>query len=200
VIFAPIRQELHCRLVGRTSSSAFRSRCFLFCFLLLISFVHGSAQEKKVWGEQFDPEALRRVKTLCVDTSYLEKGEALEIKKFVAKESRPGHLLRQMPWELTDQCTAADAVIRMYFAHRERVIRKTGVDMCEGMIIYNSDYSEQVMQVVLLIYDRASVRILYRTKGREGKSRTALKGPFSKLVKDLKGVQSFTVPPAPPGR
>jgi hypothetical protein len=50
--------------------------------------------------------------------------------------------------------------------------------------------NEQVTQVVLLIYDRASVRVLYRTEGQgAGKNRGALlKGPFSRLVKDMKAL------------
>ena len=198
MIFGPIRQEFQCPLVGWTPSIGLPSRCFLFCFLLLISFVHGSAQEKKACGELFDREAVRRVRTACVDTSYLGEGEALEIKKFVARESKPGHLLRRMPWELTDQCAAADAVIRVYFAQSESIVQRTDL----GGGVTSASFFEQVMQVVLLIYDRASVRILYRTEGRDkGTNRTGLlKGPFSRLVKDLKGAQSLTALPAPPGR
>ena len=44
-----------------------------------------------------------------------------------------------------------------------------------------------VIQVVLLIYDRASVRLLYRTEDNdlETKRMILLKGPFSRLVKDV---------------
>ncbi len=199
MIFGPIRQEFQCRLVGWTPSSAFPSRCFLLVFLLLISFVHGSAQEKKAWGEQFDREALSRVRSVCVDTSYLEGREAVEVKKFVTIESRPGHLLRQMPWELTDQCAAADAVIRVYFAQTERITQRTESTPIGGWTIAN--VSEQVIQVVLLVYDRASIRILYRTKGPDWATNLkALKGVFSKLVRDLNGAQSLNAPPAPLGR
>jgi hypothetical protein len=161
----------------------------------VISFVHGSAQEKKACGELFDREAVRWVRTACVDTSYLAEGEALEIKQFVAKESRPGHLLRRMPWELTDQCAAADAVIRAYFAQTVLLNLSPDVGSCSDLDLYRrltcSSFSEQGIQVVLLVYDRASVRRLYRTEGRyKGTNRTALlKGLFSKLVKDLRSVQ-----------
>jgi hypothetical protein len=203
VIFGPIRQEFQCRLVGWTPSIALPSRCFLLCFLLLISFVHGSAQEKKAWGELFDREAVRRVKTVCVDTSYLEEREALEVKNFVAKESQPGHLLRRMPWELTDQCAGADAVIRMYFSKTD--VRKTTAMPCSDIDVTGCGKTavtfEQAVLTVLLIYDRASVRVLYRTEGRgERTKRLALKGSFTELAKDLKRAQLLTAPPAAPKR
>ncbi len=199
MIFGPIRQEFQCRPVSRTPSSALPSRCFL----LFISLVHASAQDQKGWRELFDREAFRRVRTVCVDTSYLEKGEAQEVKKFVAMESRPGHLLKRLPWELTDQCAAADAVIRLYFA--QNTVQKTELIPCSDLSVcgggITSSYFQQVTKVVLLIYDRASIRILYRTEGREmGTGLKALKVPFSKLVKDLKSAQLQAALPAPPGR
>jgi hypothetical protein len=185
VIFGPIRQEFRCRLVGWTPSIALPSRCFLFCFLLLISFVHGSAQEKKACGELFDREALRRVRTFCVDTSYLQEGEASDIKKFVARENQPGQLLRRLTWEFTDQCAAADAVIRVYFAQSVHLTQEPGDELHGGVGSFSLPVP--VIQVVLLIYDRASVRLLYRTEDNdlETKRMIFLKGPFSRLVKDV---------------
>jgi hypothetical protein len=203
VIFGPIRQEFQCRLVGWTPSIGLPSRCFLFCFLLLISFVHASAQEKKAWGEVFDREALGWVKTVCVDTSDLEGEEGGEVKEFVAKESQPGHLLRRMPWELTDQCAGADAVIRMYFS--QATIKHTTAMPCSDQFLTGCGKTavsfEQGVLTVLLIYDRASVRVLYRTEGRgERTKRLALKGSFTELAKDLKRAQLSTAPPGAPKR
>jgi len=194
VIFPAIRQGFQCRLTRSTSSAARPSRCLLFCFFLLIPFVLGSAQEKKGCGEVFDREALRRVRTACVDTSYLEGADALAIKDFVARENQPRQLLSQIPWKLTDQCAAADAVIRVYFAQSELLNREEGHLLRGGLPTIT--YSEQVIQAVLLIYDRASVRVLYRTEGHnKGTNRAALlKGPFLRLVKDLKGANRLTVP------
>jgi hypothetical protein len=54
----------------------------------------------------------------------------------------------------------------------------------------SSDSVETVTQVVLLVYDRASVRLLYRTevKDRAANRVALLKSPFSKLVKDVKAI------------
>jgi hypothetical protein len=200
LIYPAIRQGFQCLLAHGTPSRARVSNCLLFCFLLLIPFALGLAQEKKSRGEVFDREALLRAKTACVDTSYLEEAQALDIKRFVAKENQPGQLLRQIPWELTDQCAAADAVIRVYFTQSERVTKEAGNLLRGGAP--SATFSEQVIQVVLLIYDRASVRMLYRTEGQDkGTNRAALlKGPFARLVKDLKRAPSLTVPPAQQGR
>ena len=142
----------------------------------------------------FDREALHRVRTACVDTSYLEGADALAIKDFVARENQPSELLRQIPWKLTDQCAVADVVIRVYFAQSDLQNREEGNLLRGGLPTIT--YSEQVMQAVLLIYDRASVGVLYRTEGHnKGTNRAALlKGPFSRLVKDLKGANLLTVP------
>jgi hypothetical protein len=134
----------------------------------------------------FDHEALRRVRTFCVDTSYLEAGVASDIKTFVARENQPGRLLRRLNWQLADPCAAADAVIRVYFASSERLTTGTGAARWEAA----SPSYEPVTQVVLLVYDRASVRLLYRTEVKEpATNRVALlKGPFSRLVKDIKAL------------
>jgi hypothetical protein len=123
-----------------------------------------------------------------VDTSYLEAGVASDIKTFVARENQPGRLLRRLNWQLADQCAAADAVIRIYFAHSERYITVTNKDPSGG--VTSSDSIETVTQVVLLVYDRASVRLLYRTEVKDhAANRVALlKGPFSRLVKDIKAL------------
>jgi VWFA-related protein len=136
----------------------------------------------------FDHEALRRVRTFCVDTSYLEAGAASEVKTFVARENQPGRLLSRLNWQLADECAAADAVIRIYFAHSERYTTVTNKDHSGG--VTSSDSIETVTQVVLLVYDRASVRLLYRTQVKEpSTNRVALlKGPFSRLVKDIKAL------------
>ena len=200
MIFVPIRPEFRCQLFGWTRGIALP----FLCFLLLISFVHGSPQVKSVCGEPFAREALPRVRTYCVDTSHLREGEASDVKTFVERENRPGQLLRRLIWELTDQCAAADAVIRVYFAETGHVvhIQRADAPLTELNRAGQGTVYEQQIQAVLLIYDRASVRILYRTEGRYvgQKRKTMLKGLFSSLAKDLKGAQSLTVPPSPLSR
>jgi hypothetical protein len=129
-----------------------------------------------------------------VDTSYLEAGVALDVKTFVAKENQPGQLLTRLSWKITEDCAGADALIRVYFAPSERHVALAN-DALPGQRAPSGqmaplEENEQVTQVVLLIYDRASVRVLYRTEGHGArKNRGALlKGPFSRLVKDMKAL------------
>jgi hypothetical protein len=75
------------RLIDWASSIPPLSRCIFFCFLLLIPLVHSSARENKVCGDLFNPQALRRLRTVCVDTSFLEAGAASDVKAFLAMES-----------------------------------------------------------------------------------------------------------------
>jgi hypothetical protein len=184
-IFSATRPSSQFPLTGWISSSARPSRLLRFCFLLLITFGQASAREKETCGEVCDREALRRVRTVCVDTSYLEEGEAFDIKTFMATENQPGQPIRQIPWDFTDRCAAADAVIRVYFVQSELITKVTRRG--KRGAVPSRTFSHQVNQAVLLIYDRASVRLLYRTEGqRKGTYRPALlEGPFSKLAKDL---------------
>jgi hypothetical protein len=186
----------------RPRSGTRHSRCLLFYFLFLLPFVLGSAQDRKGCGEVFDRKALSRVRTACVDTSYLEQADARAVTEFVAKENQPRQLLSEIPWKLSDQCPAADAVIRVYFTEVELFGRESGNPLRGGAPAVT--FSEQLVQTVLLIYDRASVRVLYRyrSEGRERGNKRAvlLKDPFSRLVKDLKRVNLLTEPPAEQAR
>jgi len=180
--------------VGWPSNIGPLSCCTLVCCLLLAPFLRGSSLQNGACGELFNPQALRHLKTLCVDTSYLEAGVALDVKTFVAKENQPGQLLTRLSWKITEDCAGADALIRVYFAPSERHVALAN-DALPGQRAPSGqmaplEENEQVTQVVLLIYDRASVRVLYRTEGHgAGKNRGALlKGPFSRLVKDMKAL------------
>ncbi len=155
MILSAVRRDLQYRLAGWPLGMALPSGFFLFCFFLLIPFVCGSAQENKACSNLIDREALRRVKTFCVDTSAVEAGVASDIKAFVARENQPGQLLKRMTWELTDQCAAADGVIRVYFSPSDRHRTETYKDLNGG--VTSSDFHVPMTQVVLLVYDRASV-------------------------------------------
>ena len=124
---------------------------------------------------------------------------ASDIKKFLAKESEPGKLLKSLTWELTDQCATADAVIRVYFAQTTRLteMRDRPGD-CHPAVALDVPAT----QVVLLVYDRASVRLLYRTEVQRHSDRTdvlLLKVTFARLARDLRRTRGLTVLPALPG-
>jgi hypothetical protein len=149
------------------------SPCVVPCILLFLPLVDGSALQNRACGELYDPEALRGVRTVCVDASYLQTDVASDVKAFVTEQNQSGQSLKRINWELTNECATADAVIRVYFA---------------PSALHIADWREAVTQVVLLIYDRPSVRVLYRTEvdvpGK--KPAVLLKGPFTRLVKDIK--------------
>ena len=168
--------------------------CALLCCLLLVPFLRGFSLQNRPCGELFNPQALRHLKTLCLDTSNLEAGAAFDVKTFVAKENQPGQSLSRLGWKITEDCTGADALIRVYFAPSESHVALTN-DALPGQRVPSGqraplEESERVTQVVLLIYDRASVRLLYRTQSQgTGRNLGALlKGPFSRLVKDMKAL------------
>lgn len=136
-------------------------------------------------GEVFDPEALKQTKTYCVDLSHMESSQAAGVKEFLAKESEPKKLLSRLPWQLVDDCTKADAVARIYFAR---------VDVREEMSAPNLAGSpvsfRQSRQPVLLLYDKASIRLFYRAEGQilGRKAEDVIGSPFAMLVKDLKKI------------
>ena len=184
VNFMAVRRSSSGWPAGWPSNIGLLSCCTLLCCLLLVPFLRGSSLQNGACGVANNPQALRHLKTLCVDTSYLEAGAAFDVKTFVERENQPGQLLGRLSWKITEDCAEADALIRVYFAPSERHVTlandaQTGVPLEEN---------EKVTQVVLLIYDRASVRVLYRSESQgQGKNREALlKGPFSRLVKDMK--------------
>jgi hypothetical protein len=191
VTFGVVRRAFLHPLSLRRSKRALRSRIVLFCFLLFGPFARGLAIEHKTCGELFDPAALRRVKTFCVDTSNLEPGVASDVAAFVARESRPHNLLKRIPWTFTEQCADADAIIRVYFAQAElhTRIEQTSHNAVGG--VPYSNLVEPETEVVLLIYDRASVRVLYRTDAHTQRANPVplLKGPLSRLMKEVNELQ-----------
>jgi hypothetical protein len=135
-------------------------------------------------GEVYDRGALRQARSFCVDARHIEGPQADEVNEFVQKEGKPGKLLSQLPWRLMDDCTKADAVARIYFAP----VEVTDVTEDKGSGIKKASQSRQVSQPVLLIYDKASIRLFYRAEGliAYGDPMKILASPFSMLVKDLK--------------
>jgi hypothetical protein len=135
-------------------------------------------------GEVFDRDALRQARSFCIDTRHIEGPEADEVKDFMAKEGQPGKLLSRLPWMLIDDCTKADAVARIYFAPVEATeIRENKVSS-----LRQTSGPRQASQPVLLIYDKASIRLFYRAEGLflHGDPVNVLGSPFSMLLKDLK--------------
>jgi hypothetical protein len=193
VILNVVRRGLSYPLVAGPSNLALLSRCGLFCFLVFASFARGSTTEHQACGEPFDPAALRRVRTFCVDTSNLEPLVAADVAALVAKENRPHNLLKHMAWTLTDRCAEADAVIRVYFAPSEQHVRIEHTPENIGPALSYSNFVEPATEVVLWVYDRASLRVLYRTEVHSQKTKPAalLKDPFSRLVKETKELQSL---------
>ena len=172
---------------GRSARAALPARCILLAFLLLIPLARGSALHDRACGELYDPTSLGRLRTVCVDTSYLEAATASELREFMARERQPGRFLARMSWHFTDPCEGADAILRVYSALGTHHVSKPSWTVNPNASVPSVDYDEPISQVVLLVYDRASVRLLYRTESQgRGKSGEAAFVPvFSKLVKDV---------------
>jgi len=134
-------------------------------------------------GQVLDRDALAQVRTFCVDTSRLERSDEESVKEFLARQGQPKKLLARLPWKLIGDCTAADAVARVYFA-------PANLDMQEEGLLSSQSNSRQVFQPVLVIYDKASIRLFYRAEGQvlRGKREDLLASPFSMLLKDVKAV------------
>lgn len=163
---------------------------FLLCCFLLSPLHHSYGVETQRCGDWFNADALRGIKTVCVDTSYLESAVASDVKTFVDRESQPGHLLTHMSWRIAENCTAVDAIIRVYFVESER--QSTAGALKSGFPLGSSvNIWQPGTQVVLLIYDRPSVRLLYRTEflGPEAHHAALLRVPFSKLVRDVRSLE-----------
>jgi len=137
-------------------------------------------------GKVFDRDGLKQTRSYCVDTSSLEGFEAAEVRKFLAAASGPNKVLSRLSWRLIDDCTQADAVARIYFepATGTEVLtnHETGLKQVSK--------SGERPYPVLLVYDKASIRLFYRAEGTisHGDPTKVLARPFSMLSKDLKSV------------
>jgi hypothetical protein len=115
----------------------------------------------------------------------MESSQAAGVKEFLAQESAPKKLLSRVPWKLVDDCAKADAVARIYFAPvnvHELMAGRGGTGTAVG--------AWHAMQPVLLLYDKASIRLFYRAEGQvfRGDEVDMLRSPFSTLVGDLKKI------------
>jgi hypothetical protein len=133
-------------------------------------------------GEVFDPNALEHTKSYCVDLSHMESSQAANVNELLAKEIQPRKLLSRIPWQLVDDCTKADAVARLYFA------RVNVREEMSGSGAGSPASIRQGRQPVLLLYDKASIRLFYRAEGLvfHGNAEDVLGSPFAMLVRDLK--------------
>jgi hypothetical protein len=136
-------------------------------------------------GEVFDPDALKHTKSFCLDLNHIDDSEAAGVKEFLAKENQPKKLLGRLPWQLVDDCTKADAVARIYFARAD-----VSEDMSGPGVVSTAVRIRHGLQSVLLLYDKASIRLFYRAQGQvlARNEEDALRVPFSTLVKDLKKI------------
>jgi hypothetical protein len=137
-------------------------------------------------GKVFDRDGLKQTRSYCVDGSSLEGSEAAEVRVFLAQDGGPKKLLSRLPWALIDDCTKADAVARIYFAPASviEVLNDKGTALRQVFAHDKRPYP------VLLVYDKASIRLFYRAEGSitHGDPTKVLGSPFSMLLKDLKTV------------
>jgi hypothetical protein len=168
-----------------------------FCVLLVLFTppALGATAKCNLCAVPLDAAALGRVRTFCVDTSNLEPGLASAVTALVAERNHRHSALKRMPWTFTDQCAVADAVIRMYSTTNELHVREEqvagpGPGELGGEVTYPK-VVELATKVVLLVYDRPSLRVLYRTDVESPRKNPAvlLRRPFQRLVKEAIATQ-----------
>ena len=137
-------------------------------------------------GEIFDRDALKQTRSYCFDVSSLEGSEAAKVREFLAEGGGPKKLLSGLPWRLIEDCTKADAVARIYFTRA--VV--TEVLNGKGTGLKQMSGPDERPYPVLLVYDKASIRLFYRAEGSitYGDPTKVLGSPFSMLLKDLETV------------
>lgn len=140
-------------------------------------------------SEVFDPVALARAKSFCVDLRNLESRQAADVKEFLTLARQAGTVLDRLPWRLTDDCTKADAVARIYFVPVGIREERAG-----GSFAASQVSSRQDSQPVLLLYDKACIRLFYRAEGQvfRGNAGKVLASPFALLIKDLEKINGHT--------
>ena len=131
----------------------------------------------------FDIDALNHTQSYCLDVKHLRDIEAADFQNFLAKEGQPGKVLSLLPWKLRDDCAKADAVARVYFTSVESSKRREQ-DARRDAAMFGFPRGRRP---VLLIYDRASIRLYYRAEGPDtrGDPLSALTKLFSGLLEDL---------------
>ena len=143
-----------------------------------------TAQTPPRRGEIFDGEALRHIATFCIDTSHLSGSEAADVKESLARQGQSKKVSKRLSWKLINDCSQADAVARVYYlgaAVRQVVSPGPTLDGPRPTVRQEAD-------PVLVIYDKAALRLYYRAEGRpiHRDARDPLAEPLAMLAKDLR--------------
>ncbi len=157
----------------------------LFVFLLTVS-ASLPAKEKKTLGEVSDAGPLLNIRTFCLDATKLSTSQSADARKFVAEQSEPKKVLGKLGWRAVDDCSQADAVIRLEFEEGMEVGQTSGGGTLQGAP--TTSVPEAVYKTRLYVTDRASGRLLYRVEGESIRMRreNSIASPFSKLQRDFK--------------
>lgn len=156
------------------------------CVFLLLLNLSLSAKGKKLLGEAPDPDRLLQLHNFCVSTAGLSPGEAADVMRFVDHQNGPKKLLGKLPWQLTVNCSEADAVAKFQFEQTTELSQATGSGTLQGA--YVTAIPETAFKATILLADRASGKMLYKVQGEAVRERRdmSVTSPFSKLIKDLK--------------
>jgi len=140
-------------------------------------------------SEVFDSVALAHTRTFCVDMRNLESWQAAGVKEFLATASQPKEVLHRLPWQPIDDCGKADAVARIYFVLVDVREETSGAKLPATPVSFG-----QASRPVLLLYDKASIRLFYRAEGEvfKGNAVKVLASPFALLVRDLEKINGQT--------
>jgi len=134
-------------------------------------------------GEIFDDAALRRIRSFCLDSSHLSDSEAAGVRQSLTRQGQSRKLSERLSWKLIDDCSQADAVARVYYlgAAVRQVVEAGGLRSSSPKV-------RQEVDPVLVIYDKAALRLYYRAEGSpiHREARYPLADPLAMLAKDLR--------------
>lgn len=134
-------------------------------------------------GEIFDGAALRRITSFCLDSSHLSDSEAARVQESLTRKGQSRKLSERLSWKLIDDCSQADAVVRVYYlgAAIRQVVEAAGLGSSPPKV-------RQEVDPVLMIHDKAALRLYYRAEGSpiHRDARYPLADPLAMLAKDLR--------------
>ena len=158
--------------------------------LLLLPCLAFASPKKENQGHVADAGDLLKIRTVCLDTSALNRPQLALLKRVVNHATKPNGVLAMLNWQLLDTCGSADAIVKLNMEERDK---KSWDDSHRGVYgndLWNSTVRTQASaQAEMLITNRASEKTLYRVGGGlRNNGEGAFKSVFSKLLSDIKAL------------
>ncbi len=162
-----------------------------FLALFLLSCLAIALPKKETQGQVADAVVLAKVHTVCLDTNSLTKRQLASLKRVVNHATKPNGVLAKLNWQLLDDCSSADAIVKldMRDRHKESWDYAHAPGGGEGISGTSMVTSVTVAQAKMLITNRASGKTLYQVDGKpRNDGESAFNSVFSKLLDDVKAL------------